>query len=146
MTILIPKTDQATINKCLDAIEVALEKKFGGKIPVTYKTPLRDADQEAQDKGEAPNPGYAGHYFINVKSNEQPGIIDANRNPVLDAKEFMSGDYCRVSMNAFAYDQKGNKGVSFGLNNIQVVGKGEPLGKARAEDEFDNYDDGEDFG
>lgn len=53
----------------------------------------------------------------------------------------MSGDYGRVSMNAYGYDQKGNKGVAFGWNNAQFLEKGEPLGRARAEDDFDAVED-----
>jgi hypothetical protein len=50
-------------------------------------------------------------------------------------------------MNAYAYDVSGNRGVAFGLGNVQVLEKGEPLtSRARAEDEFDDWDDDEDFG
>jgi hypothetical protein len=43
----------------------------------------------------------------------------------------VSGDYIRVSLNAYAYSQAGNNGVSFGLNNILLVRKGEALGGAK---------------
>ena len=45
-------------------------------------------------------------------------------------------------MVAFTYDTKGNKGVSFGLNNVQKVKDDEPLGNfSRAEDDFDEVED-----
>jgi len=141
MAIIIPKTEKETIQKIKDAAKAVAENKWGAKVPAGLRNPLRDADKEAEEKDEKVDPAYENSYFMNIKSKDAPEIIDAKRNPVIDSMEFISGDYCRVSMGAFAYDTKGNKGVSFGLNNIQVLGKGEPLGKSRAEDEFDEYKD-----
>ena len=43
----------------------------------------------------------------------------------------------RFSITAFGYDVKGNKGISFALNNVQKWADGERLdGRVRAEDEF----------
>jgi hypothetical protein len=137
LSILIPKSDKATVGKIKAAIESASMSKWNGKPPANMRVPLRDGDAEKPDE-EA----YQNHYFINLKSKDKPGIVDKDRQEVLSSDEFMSGDYCRVSMNAFGYEQKGNRGVSFGLNNIQVIGKGQPLGgRGRAEDDFDNYED-----
>jgi hypothetical protein len=138
MSILVPKSDKETLAKLNVAVETATTNKWPGKAPASLRLPLRDGDDERPD-----DPAYRKHYFVNLKSKLPPGIVDAQRREVLDEKDFLSGDYCRVSIAAFAYDQKGNKGVSFGLNNIQVIGKGEPLGRARAEDDFDSYADDE---
>ena len=55
----------------------------------------------------------------------------------LAANDFVSGDYGRVSVTAWAYDTAGNTGVSFWLNNIQLLEKGESLGgKSSAADDF----------
>lgn len=43
-----------------------------------------------------------------------------------------SGDYVRVSLNAFAYSNAGNNGVSLGLNNVLFVEEGESLGGGRS--------------
>jgi len=137
MTLLIPKTDAMTVKSINDAIADASKKKWNGKTPPILRLPLRDGDAE---KGNDAN--YAGMYFMNVKAKQRPGVVDKNLQQVMDSSEFMSGDYCRVSINAFAYEQKGNKGVSFGLNNIQVLEKGVPLGNwTRPEEDF-----AEDFG
>lgn len=142
MQLLIPKTDKQTVGAIQGAIKAALSKKFNGKAPNTWRNPLRDGDTETRDDGSPMPDAYKGHFFVNVKSKEKPGIVDANRNDVIDSNAFMSGDYCRVSMNAYGYDQKGNKGVAFGLQNVQVLAKGEPLGgRSRAEDEFDDWED-----
>lgn len=133
--ILIPKSDTKTVNAIRAAIEAAKEAgkaTWGGKIPPGLKVPLRDGDTERD------GPEYAGHWFINASSKRKPQIVDASVQPILDASEIYSGMYARVSINFYAYNQAGNRGVAAGLNNVQKVADGTPLGgaAARAEDEF----------
>lgn len=127
-TILIPKTDTATVEKVKRAQAAAAEEgkaKFGGRIPSNLKTTLHDGDEEADLER---NPEYAGHYYMAMSSKTRPGIVDADLQPVIDPTQVYSGCYARVSINAFAYSNSGNKGVSFGLNNVQFLEDGEPLG------------------
>lgn len=135
MAFLISKNDADTINAIKRAVEAATNAKWpdSSKRPPNLRSPLRDGDTEKPN-----DEAYAGHYWVNVKTKNQPGIIDAQMRPVLDARDFVSGDYCRISANAYAYDQKGNRGVALGLSNVQVTNKGEPLSGAgrRAEDDF----------
>ena len=78
---------------------------------------------------------------MNIRTDQRPGIVDADRQLLIEADDFISGDYGRVSMNGYAYEQKGNRGVGFGWNNAQFLRKGEPLGgRARAEDYFGDDD------
>lgn len=143
--ILIPKSDRETLKKIKRAQAAALELgkgKFGGKIPNQWKSTLHDCDEE--DDLEK-NPEYAGHFRMSVSSNTQPGIVDRRLDPILDKTEIYSGCYVRVSLNAFAFNTQGNKGVSFGLNHIQKMGEGDSLtGRSRAEDDFDKLDDEDD--
>lgn len=140
MAILIPKSDKATLDKIRAAVETAKKDKFGDKTPAKFRNPLRDGDEERPD-----DPAYQGHFFLNLKSKDKPGIVDKDRQEIIDPDEFLSGDYCRVSMAAYAYDVSGNRGVAFGLGNVQVIAKGEPLtSRARAQDDFDDWDDDED--
>lgn len=144
MSLLIPKSDDKTIGKINDAVKEAAAKKFGDKIPAKFRHPLRDGDEERPEDA-----AYKNHYFLNVKSQQKPGIVDKNRQEVIDSGDFISGDYCRVSMNAYSYDVSGNRGCAFGLGNVQVIAKGEPLtSQARAEDDFGDWgdDDGDDWG
>ena len=129
--ILIPKTDTATIAALKAAAKEALTAKFGDKIPKNIRNPLRDGDSETKQDGSPLGKEYAGHFFCNVKSNSKPGAIDSHGNDLIGADDIVSGDYIRVSLNAYAYSQAGNNGVSFGLNNILLVRKGEPLGGAK---------------
>jgi hypothetical protein len=139
--VLIPKTDKATVDKVKGAVKAAAEAgigTLGGKIPANLKSPLRDGDTE-RDSAE-----YKGHYFINANSKQQPGVVDAQVQAILDPNELYSGCYGRVSLNFYAYNQEGNKGIGAGLQNVQKLADGDPLsGRSRAEDDFTAAD--EDF-
>ena len=129
--ILIPKTDTETIAALKAAAKEALVAKFGDKIPKNVRNPLRDGDTETKQDGSPLGKEYQGCFFCNVKSTSKPGAIDSHGNDLIGADDIVSGDYIRVSLNAYAYSQAGNNGVSFGLNNILLVRKGEPLGGAK---------------
>ena len=50
------------------------------------------------------------------------------------------------SITLYAFNSNGNKGIACGLNNLQKIRDGEPLGgKSRAEDDFATADDEDDF-
>ena len=135
-TLLIPKTDKETVDAINNAIDAAIEEgiaKFGGKKPnkAAIKIPLRDGDVERDDEA------YKGHYFINANSKTAPQIVDKSVKPIMDRGEVYSGCFARVSLNFFAFNSNGNKGVACGLGNIQKIKDGEPLGgKSSAADDF----------
>lgn len=143
--LLIPKTDKATVAKIEAAIDaVKAQPKaaqvWGGKFLASFKTPLRDGDTERDlDK----SPEYKGHWFINASSKNKPDVVDAQLNPILEKKEVYGGMFGRASINFYAYNFNGNKGIGAGLNNIQKLADGEPLGGAgsRAADDFEVVDD-----
>ena len=145
VSLIIPKSDVKTVAKINAAIEAAYtegESKLKGNgrsVPAlaAIKTPLRDGDVERPD-----DPAYANSYFINANSATAPGIVDADRNPILERSEVYSGVYGRASISLYAFNSNGNKGIACGLNNLQKISDGEPLGgRARAEDDFASDDD-----
>lgn len=147
VSLIIPKSDTVTIKKIEAAIEAAYKegeaklKGNGRSVPAlsVLKTPLRDGDAERPD-----DEAYANAYFVNANSATAPGIVDADRQPILDRSEVYSGVYGRASINFYAFNSNGNKGIACGLNNLQKIRDGEPLGgKSRAEDDFADGD--EDF-
>ena len=135
-SIIIPKSDTKTIAAINAAIDAAIENgaaKFGGKIPnrAALKLPLRDGDVEREDEA------YKDSFFLNANSTTAPQIVDRAVQPILDRSEVYSGCYARVSINFYAFNTNGNKGVACGLGNIQKVRDGEPLGgKSSAADDF----------
>lgn len=139
VSLIIPKKDKKTIAKIEKAIEAALEAgkaKFGGKIPKNPKLPLRDGDVE-RDEDE----NYEGCMFINCNSDRKPGLVDENTDPIMDKDDFYSGCYGRASINLYAFNVNGNKGVAAGLNNLQKLADGESLGGTAASPEEDFGDD-----
>lgn len=139
----------ATVKKIKAAIEAAYhegEAKLKGtskSVPALslIKTPLRDGDTERPD-----DPNYAGAYFVNANSATAPGIVDADCQPILTRSEVYSGVYGRASISFYAFNSNGNRGIACGLNNLQKLRDGEPLGgRASAESDFSDEDDDEDF-
>lgn len=135
-SLIIPKSDKKTIDAINAAIDNAIRDgagKFGGKIPnrAALKLPLRDGDIERDDEA------YKGCFFVNANSTSQPQIVDRTVQPILDRSEVYSGCYVRASINFYAFNSNGNKGVACGLGNIQKVRDGEPLGgRSSAADDF----------
>ena len=149
VSIIIPKSDTATVEKIKAAIQAAYtegESKLKGNSKVLpaledLKIPLRDGDKER--KGDD---AYKNCYFVNANSTTKPGVVDADRQPILDSSELYSGIIGRASINFYAFNSNGNRGIACGLNNIQKLADGTPLGgHSRAEDDFADDDDDEDF-
>ncbi len=145
VSLIIPKSDTKTVAKVKAAIEAAYiegeaKLKGNGKSVPTFaaiKTPLRDGDIERPD-----DPAYVNAYFINANATSAPGIVDADRNPILTRSEVYSGVYGRASISFYAFNSNGNKGIACGLNNLQKVRDGEPLGgKNSAEADFTTEED-----
>lgn len=141
VSVLIPKDDKETVKAINDAVDAAIEEgiaKFGGKKPnkAAIKLPLRDGDTEREDEA------YAGHWFINANSKTAPQIVDKAVKPILDRDEVYSGCYARVSLNFYAFNSNGNKGIACGLGNIQKIRDGESLGgRSSAADDFSIEED-----
>lgn len=142
VTLLIPKSDKATLKKIQAAIDAAkalyLSRNNGKKLPTNLKTTLHDGD------GERPNGGEFGEeckgcYVITVSSKNAPVIVHADKTPLTDERELYSGCYGRAIINFYVYDNSGNKGITAGLNGIMKLYDGEPLGGSVVTD--DDWDD-----
>jgi len=137
MTILIPKDDKATLAKLEAAREAAINLKFPGKRPAKIDTTLHDGDEPRPSNGEEFGEECKGHWVMAVASKFKPKILDRDSNEIIDPSECGSGDYYKVSLNAYGYDFSGKRGVSFGLGNVLFWERGESLGgTSRAEDDF----------
>ena len=126
------------------AASEAAKEKWGNKIPKNLRSPFRNGDEDREDKD-----GYESSIFIGARSKDRPGVvIGRDRVPCTDQSDVYGGCYVKASVTAFAYDQKGNKGVSFALNNVWKIRDGEPFGsRQNADEEFGDVDvDDEAFG
>lgn len=120
---IIPKSDKKTIKMIENAIDLATkegkDKKWGGKIPATLKTPLRDGDEERSD-----DEAYEKAMFINCHATTRPGVVDAGRNPIVDKDEVGSGDYGYLNITLYPYNAGGAKGVAAGFNHLMKTKDG----------------------
>ena len=92
--------------------------KFGPSASMNgVKMPFTDAGEKA-DKYQ----GYEeGVIVINPWTKQKPGIIDARKQDVLLPEQVYAGQLVRAQVTPFAWQNSGKKGVSFGLNHIQIV-------------------------
>lgn len=123
-----------------DAADAAAKEKWGDKLPKNLKSPFLDAGNYEYDGYEE------GMTLVRTWTKRKPGVVDSQKNEIIDESEFYPGCYARATIAAFPYDVDGNRGVGFYLNNIQKLSDGEPLlkGSSRAEDDFDAVDAGGD--
>jgi len=142
VTLLIPKSDKATLSKIQNAIEAAktvyIQRKSGKKLPSNLKDTIHDGDGERPNGGEFGDE-CKGHYVITVSSKNPPVIVYADKTLLTNPQELFSGCYGRAIISFYVYDTQGNKGVSAGLNGIMKLYDGEPLGGGVVSD--DDWDD-----
>lgn len=135
-TLLIPKKEKKLVKQIQDAIEEAKEygktSKWGGRIPRKLKIAFHDGDESDIDK----YPENEGHFLLNARSKKKIGMVDRDRQPILDPDEIYSGCWAYVSVTSFAYDNE-SKGVSFFLNNIMKARDDEPFGSGFSSPEED---------
>lgn len=141
VTLLIPKTDTATLAKIKAAMAEAREafcKKHGASaLPANPITPLHDGDGNKPSTNEPYGPECKGCYVIAVSSKQKPVIVDYLRNSIVDSADVYSGCYGRASINFYGYNNK-KKGIGAGLLSIQKLRDGDPFGTVGSADDFDD--------
>jgi len=144
---IFPKgTDLTPLKKAAEAV---LVEKFGAdntKWPTNLRNPFRKCSERwKNDGGKQSIPaGYedGDAIFMTFKQDAEksrPTVVDQQVQEILEPQHVYAGMYARASVRPYYYNQKGNQGVSFGLNNVQKMDDGEPLGggKTRAQDDFE---------
>ena len=131
ITMLIPKSDTATMNRISAAMQeagnVALNSKWNGQAPAQVKNPIWDGDG-VRDSGEAFGPECKGCWVITASSKQQPNVYDINLNPIIDQTQIYPGMYGRANINFAGYNFAGRKGIGCYLVMVQKVADGELLG------------------
>jgi len=129
------KEFKAMQEACLNAFK----EKFGASTAMKGATfPFRDAGEKS-DKYQ----GYEeGVIVINPWSKQKPGIVNSRLQDVLLPDEVYAGQLVRAQLTPFAWTNSGKRGVSFGLNNIQIVKHDAPRidGRVAANKAFDAID------
>lgn len=151
---IIPKTQRDDLRKILSAIKEVGEAKWGDNWK-KVRNPLRDGDKEAGDLTEdgstkgAKYPERLGCFFINARSTKPVGVFDRQRRPLLGENDVYGGCIAQIAVTFYPYSNQGNHGIGVGLNGVQKVADGEPLGGGGApkvESMFDLLDDDDDLG
>ena len=136
------------------------ESKWGTKARTLIESgklnwPFRSMDDEDPDDTNYSFPD--GTEWIQPSTVGRPGTVDRYEDPdnpgkpvkieVDDLEEkIYAGCHIRATVRAYWYDNQGNKGVAFALNNIQKVAEGERLdGRKKASDEFEALEDADDM-
>lgn len=141
VTLLIPKTDAATIANINASIKAAYEdavsKKWGGAHP-TPKQIVHDGDG-LRPSGLPFGDECKGHWVLTASTKNKPQVVGIdNLDCELAPSDIYSGMYARVTINFFAYDTAGSKGVGCGLGNVLKTRDGEALaGGASAASDFE---------
>ena len=114
------------------------EEEFGDDVNFDgLRLPFRDA-------GEKEYQGYNdGDMFVSAWTKQKPGLVNAQRSEILDPNDVWPGQLARATIKPFAYNVSGNKGVSFALNNVQIVKRDMPRldGRKAAEEDFDEVEE-----
>ena len=125
------------LSELIKAAKQAAIDKWGNKISSGLRNPFRKCSEKPDYYGEDFDPN---DIFVTFRSQKrQPGVVNASNHYITEEGELYPGCWARVSCNAYAYDIKGNKGVAFGVINIQKTRDDNPLvGSAvKADDDFE---------
>lgn len=98
--------------------------------------PFRDGSDVTDEDGN-PRPGYGpGVVYFGASSKYKPGVVGGDKQALVEGDVY-AGCYVRASLVPFAFENAGNKGISWGLRNVQKMADGQPFGQGiKAEDEF----------
>lgn len=135
----------ADLSKLQAACKEAAKEKWGDKIPANLRSPFRKHEERQieNEKGDMIFPAgmEAGGIFINLKSNQRPGVVNERTEDIINESEFYAGCFARATVRPYAYGGPGTKfapGIAFGLQNIQKMADGEPLGsRTKPQDDFE---------
>ena len=123
------------------AAEAASQERFGcglGEKPKTGGMNVRTPFLKGEDKTQWYEDGQIIVRFSSVK---QPNVVDEARQAIgeRDTPGFYAGCWAHCTWTVYAYDHKLNRGVAFGLRNVQKTGDDEPFGapSTSADDDFE---------
>ena len=134
VTVLVPKTDAATMGRINAAIDAAKQRgitdKWNGQCPPILPTPVYDGDGVRPSDGMPFGPECKGCWVFtaSAKADYPPEVVDKMGNPIINQSEVYSGMYGRVNVSFYPYSFGGKKGIGCGLWPVQKLRDGESLG------------------
>jgi len=137
VTVMIPKESaegKAAIAALRQAITSIWTAQWPGDKVRGDKQPMRDGDAKDSATDEyIMNETYRGYITLRAKSKRPPTVVDKDMRQLDERAGYPAGgDWCNVTLGLFTYDGKFGKGVSCGIDAVQFVRSGDPLGGRRA--------------
>lgn len=109
-----------------------------GDESLMYRSPFRDGNAPEKREVEGYGPGIV---FVTASSLYKPGVIGPNKEEIINPQDIQGGYFARAEVHPYWYSTKGNQGVTFGLDNVQLIRVGKPFsGRKKAEEVFDAID------
>ena len=148
--IIIPKSDRAACRALLTAVKEVGEEQWGANWK-GVKNALHDGDREKNKiTGDGTTAGEryperANSFFFTARTKFPIAVVDRQRNLITDPGAVYAGCKIKLAVDVYAYSNQ-SQGIGFGLNGVQFVADGEPLGgggKPAVETMFDVLDDEE---
>lgn len=141
VTVLVPKTNaaaKAAIDAAIqDAINAGVSKCWNGQRPPMPALCVHDGDGARPSDGQPYGEECKGCWVFTASSKQQPFVVDANVQPIMDPREVYSGMWGNINVNFFPYNSNGKKGIGCGLNGIQKTRDDTPLAsRVTAEEAF----------
>lgn len=141
VTVLVPKTNtaaKAAIDQAIaQAIELGVSSKWSGVRPPVPSLPVHDGDGVRPSDGQPYGEECKGCWVFTASSKQAPFVVDGQVQNIIDPRLVYSGMWGNISVNFFPYNSAGKKGIGCGLNGVQKVRDGEPLGsRVTAQDAF----------
>lgn len=132
VTVLMPKSDVQAKARLDAAYQAAVQKgvaeKWNGTMPPIVACSIHDGDGVRPSTGEPFGPECKGHWVFTASSKNPVSLVDAGMNPIVQKGELYSGCYARVCVSLFPYNTAGKRGIGIGLEAVQKLRDGDPLG------------------
>lgn len=98
-------------------------------VPKTLRSPFR-LNEELDNPVKGIPDDWIVMTFSRRDQDGAPGLVDANLQDIIDQTQVYSGAWFRAQVRAYAYPREGtvNRGVAFGLQNVQKLRDDEPIG------------------
>lgn len=140
-SVIFPST--ADLSVLLKEVDAKAADAFGADFKTKFK--VKKPFLKTEDYPKMGDLVAAFPVFVRCNSKDRPQVVRADMSNVDEsqAEEVYPGRWALVSVRPYAYDHKtGGKGISLGLQNVQLLDHDERLAGARpqAQDEFEAID------
>lgn len=138
--------DTADLSALAKLARDAAAEKWGADYAKKFKVKMPFIDMATEPK-QAELVAQGFKTMIRVASQRKPQVVQPNGRTPAEEEEAYSGRWAVVTVNAFAWEHPtGGKGVSLGLQNVQLLDHAERLGGAStpAEKQFEDLSEGVD--